>query len=99
MEAPKSYKEVQRFAGQGVVSSVLIREEAKVHNPIYYVSHVLHGPEENYPQTDKFIMALVISARKLKAYFEAHPIVVVTEQPGKVIKHTWHGIYLMKYYV
>ncbi|GAA0169266.1 hypothetical protein LIER_23790 [Lithospermum erythrorhizon] len=33
----------------------------------------------------KFVIALVISARKLKAYFEAHPIVVVIEQPLKRI--------------
>ncbi|GAA0140804.1 hypothetical protein LIER_02091 [Lithospermum erythrorhizon] len=48
----------------GAVSSVLVGEEAKVQKPIYYVSHILHGPEKNYPRIDKFVMALVISARK-----------------------------------
>ncbi|GAA0168427.1 hypothetical protein LIER_23145 [Lithospermum erythrorhizon] len=77
MEAPKSYKEVQRLIG------VLVREKAKVQRPINYVCHVLHGPKETYPFIDKFVMDLVISARKLKAYFEAHLIVVVTEKPIK----------------
>ncbi|GAA0154459.1 hypothetical protein LIER_12431 [Lithospermum erythrorhizon] len=47
--------------------------------------HVLHGPEENYPFIDKFVIALAILARKLKAYFEAHPIKVRTDQPIKRI--------------
>ncbi|GAA0167777.1 hypothetical protein LIER_22636 [Lithospermum erythrorhizon] len=46
----------------GAVSNVLVREKANVQKPIYYVSHVLHGPEENYHWIDKFVMALVISA-------------------------------------
>ncbi|GAA0140257.1 hypothetical protein LIER_01638 [Lithospermum erythrorhizon] len=68
---------------KGAVSSVLLREERGVQKYLYYVSHVLHGPEENYPLIDKFVLALVISARKLKAYFESHHIKVMTDQPIK----------------
>ncbi|GAA0155088.1 hypothetical protein LIER_12904 [Lithospermum erythrorhizon] len=77
---PEGKEELQLYLAvtNGAVSSVLVREEANVQKPTYYVNHVLHGPEENYPRIDKFVMALVISARKLKAYFEAHPIIVVT---------------------
>ncbi|GAA0166380.1 hypothetical protein LIER_21544 [Lithospermum erythrorhizon] len=65
------------------VSSVQIREVERVQRPIYYVSHVLRDAEERYPVIDKAAFALVISARKLKAYFESHPIQVVTDQPLK----------------
>ncbi|GAA0158161.1 hypothetical protein LIER_15258 [Lithospermum erythrorhizon] len=84
---PDGKEELQLYLAvtDGAVSSVLVREEARVKKTIYYVSHVLHAPKENYPRIDKFIMALVISTRKLKAYFEAHPIVVVTKQTMKRI--------------
>ncbi|GAA0157828.1 hypothetical protein LIER_15009 [Lithospermum erythrorhizon] len=65
------------------VSSVLIREVDRVQRPIYYVSHVLKDVEERYPVIDKANFALVVSARKLKAYFESHPVQVVTNQPLK----------------
>ncbi|GAA0145824.1 hypothetical protein LIER_05923 [Lithospermum erythrorhizon] len=69
MEPSKSYKELQH------PSSCL--------KPIYYVSHLRHGLEESYPLINKFVLALVTSAWKLKAYFAADPIDVVTDQPIK----------------
>ncbi|GAA0171351.1 hypothetical protein LIER_25402 [Lithospermum erythrorhizon] len=65
------------------VSSALVRETEGVQRPIYYVSHVLHGAEERYSVIDKVALALVVSARKLKAYIESHPIQVVTDQQLK----------------
>ncbi|GAA0149200.1 hypothetical protein LIER_08438 [Lithospermum erythrorhizon] len=65
------------------VSSVLLREVEGIQKPIYYVSHVLRGVEERYPIIDKAAFALVISTRKLKAYFELHQIQVVTNQSLK----------------
>ncbi|GAA0157436.1 hypothetical protein LIER_14704 [Lithospermum erythrorhizon] len=63
--------------------SVLICDAEGQQRPVCYVSHVLHGVEENYPLIDKFAFALVISSRKLKIYFESRPIQVVTDQPMK----------------
>ncbi|GAA0145317.1 hypothetical protein LIER_05538 [Lithospermum erythrorhizon] len=68
---------------EGAVSSVLVREDEGTQKPIYYVSHVLHGPEESYPLIEKFVLAVVTTSRKLKAYFKAHPIKVLTDQPIK----------------
>ncbi|GAA0174904.1 hypothetical protein LIER_28192 [Lithospermum erythrorhizon] len=65
------------------VSSMLIKEEEGTQRPIYYVSHVLRGAEERYNVIDKASFSLVISVRKLKAYFESHLIQVVTDQPLK----------------
>ncbi|GAA0146457.1 hypothetical protein LIER_06405 [Lithospermum erythrorhizon] len=67
------------------VGTVLVREAEAIQKLIYYVSHVLHGLEENYPIIDVFTFALVISASKLKPYFESYRIKVIIDQPLKRI--------------
>ncbi|XP_073112333.1 uncharacterized protein [Elaeis guineensis] len=70
------------------VSSVLVREnENRIHQPIYYVSKVLHEAETRYSKVKKMIFALVISAQRLRPYFQAHAIVVLTDQPLRAILH------------
>ncbi|KAK3036202.1 hypothetical protein RJ639_030646 [Escallonia herrerae] len=68
---------IHRFA----VSTVLIREEDGVQKPIYYVSKVLQDVETRYLKIDKIALALIISARRLRPYFQSHTIVVLTDQP------------------
>ncbi|KAK3003449.1 hypothetical protein RJ639_018209 [Escallonia herrerae] len=63
------------------VSTVLIREEDGVQKPIYYVSKVLQDVETRYLKIDKIALALIISARRLRPYFQSHTIVVLTDQP------------------
>ncbi|KAK3032618.1 hypothetical protein RJ639_036578 [Escallonia herrerae] len=63
------------------VNTVLIREEDRVQKPIYYVSKVLQDVETRYPKIDKISLALIISARRLRPYFQSHTIVVLTDQP------------------
>ncbi|GAA0171983.1 hypothetical protein LIER_25900 [Lithospermum erythrorhizon] len=67
------------------LSSVLIREEEKVQRPVYYVSRVIRGAETRYPLIKKLVLALILAAQKLKPYFEAHPVEVVTHQPLRPI--------------
>nr|XP_023919078.1 uncharacterized protein LOC112030642 [Quercus suber] len=63
------------------VSAALIREEDRVQKPVYYTSRALRGAEERYPPMEKLAFALVTAARKLKPYFQAHTIVVLTDKP------------------
>ena len=63
------------------VSIALIREEEKVQKPMYYASRALRGAEERYPPVEKLAFMLVTAARKLKPYFQAHTIVVLTDRP------------------
>ena len=63
------------------ISATLIREEEKVQKPMYYAIRALHGPEERYPPMEKLAFALVTATRKLKPYFQAHTIVVLTDRP------------------
>ncbi|GKV17031.1 hypothetical protein SLEP1_g27587 [Rubroshorea leprosula] len=67
------------------VSSVLLREENKNQKPICYVSKVLQGAEQNYPIAEKAAFALVYTARKLRAYFQSHQIIVYTGFPLRKI--------------
>ena len=48
---------------------------------MYYTSQALLGAEANYPRIEKIVFALVVAFRKLHQYFQAHPIVVMTDQP------------------
>ncbi|XP_064979374.1 uncharacterized protein LOC135620371 [Musa acuminata AAA Group] len=68
-------------ASPHAVSFVLTRESSGQQLPIYYVSHVLSGPEERYPPIEKLALALVLSARKLRPYFQAHLVEIITDQP------------------
>ena len=52
---------------------------------MYYVSKVLMGAENRYLKIEKLAYALLIAARKLCHYFEAHPITVLTDQTLKQI--------------
>ena len=65
------------------VSSVLIREEGRVQKPVYYTSRALRGAEARYPQIKKLTFALITTSRKLRHYFQAHVINVMTNHPLK----------------
>ena len=64
------------------ISSTLIWEEGKV-QPVYYISRVLRGAEGWYPLIEKLAFALITASRKLRHYFQAHVINVVTDHPLK----------------
>jgi hypothetical protein len=63
------------------VSAPLIREEDGIQKSAYFVSKALHGAEERYPQIEKLAFALIMASRKLRPYFQAHSIRVLTEYP------------------
>ncbi|GKB64640.1 putative reverse transcriptase domain, ribonuclease H-like domain protein [Tanacetum coccineum] len=67
------------------VSAVLMAERGKKQIPVYFVSRTLHGAELKYPKLEKLILALVYAARKLRRYFQAHPIQVLSDKPIKQI--------------
>ncbi|XP_052193775.1 uncharacterized protein LOC127802122 [Diospyros lotus] len=63
------------------VSSVLVQEEDKKQRPVYYASKRLTEAEVWYSPMEKLAFALIILARKLRPYFQAHTIIVLTNQP------------------
>jgi hypothetical protein len=52
---------------------------------VQYVSKSLQDAETRYPKIEKLALALVISARKLRPYFQAHTIIVLTNLPLKQV--------------
>ena len=62
------------------VSVTLVRKEERMQKPVYYASRVLHGVEKRYPPMEKLAFALVTVARKLKLYFQAHTVIVLTNK-------------------
>ena len=65
------------------MSAALIREEDKTQLPVYYVSQAFQGVEAKYPRIEKIAFALIVASRKLRPYFQANPILVMTNQPIK----------------
>ena len=68
---------------QAAVSAALVREEGGSQRPVYFISKAFQGAEERYPMMEKLAFALVTAVRKLKPYFQAHIIIVLTDQPLK----------------
>jgi hypothetical protein len=52
---------------------------------MYFVSMVLRGAWERYTMQQKLLYTLLIASRKLRHYFQGHPIKVVTDRPLETI--------------
>ena len=63
------------------ISSTLIREERNIQKPVYYTSQAFQGAKASYPRMEKIAFALLVASKKLHPYFQAHHIVVMTDQP------------------
>jgi hypothetical protein len=66
-----------------VVSAVIIVERTEeghalpVQRLVYYISEVLSKTKACYPQVQKLLYTVVLARRKLRHYFESHPVMVV----------------------
>jgi ribonuclease HI len=76
-----------------VVSATIIverREEGHallVQRPVYFISEVLSETKIRYPQIQKLLYAVILTRRKLRHYFESHPVTVVSSFPlGEIIQ-------------
>jgi hypothetical protein len=58
-----------------------------VQKPVYYVGEVLHEAKARYPKTHNLLYAILVAFRKLRHYFQAHKIVMVTSYPLRAILH------------
>ena len=70
-----------------VVSTVIVvecKEDGKVlpvQRLVYYLSEVLSASKQNYPHYQKMCYGVHFTAKKLKPYFQEHPIKVVCTAP------------------
>ncbi|WJZ87246.1 hypothetical protein VitviT2T_006642 [Vitis vinifera] len=64
------------------ISAVLFRcPSPKEQKPIYYVNRALADVETRYSKMELTALAIRSAAQKLRPSFQAHPVVVLTEQP------------------
>jgi hypothetical protein len=77
-----------------VVSAVIVVERTEegnalpVQRPAYYISEVLSETKVRYPQIQKLLYTVVLTRRKLRHFFEAHPVMVVSSFPlGEIIRN------------
>jgi ribonuclease HI len=77
-----------------VVSAVIVverREEGHallIQRPVYFISEVLSETKIRYPQIQKLLYAVILTRRKLRHYFESHPVTVVSSFPlGEIIQY------------
>jgi len=70
------------------VSGVLIREDRGEQKPIFYVTQTFTGAESRYPQMEKLALAVLMSAWKLRPYFQSHPSILSLLEDTKTKTHT-----------
>jgi hypothetical protein len=81
-----------------VVSTTLVVERVEeghaypVQHPLYFISEVLGPSKIKYPQVQKLLYAVLLTARKLRHYFDDHKVIVVTGFPVGDILHNKEAI-------
>ncbi|GKD38482.1 reverse transcriptase domain-containing protein, partial [Tanacetum coccineum] len=66
MPSPSSLKQMQRLSANEAINVVLLVERNRRQISIHYVSRALQGAEINYLSMEKFALALVHAARRLR---------------------------------
>ncbi|XP_042452041.1 uncharacterized protein LOC122036704 [Zingiber officinale] len=61
-----------------VVELALVRQNDQEQQPVYFLSHILKDTESRYTDLEKLAYALVLAAWRLRPYFLAHSIIVMT---------------------
>nr|GFC54731.1 reverse transcriptase domain-containing protein [Tanacetum cinerariifolium] len=87
LAAPKPQEELIMYlsATHGAISAVLLTERGTTQTAVYFISRALQGLELNYSSMEKLVLSLVFAAKRLRRYFQAHPIAVITDQPIKQV--------------
>ncbi|GJS26155.1 reverse transcriptase domain-containing protein, partial [Tanacetum coccineum] len=85
LTAPREREELIIYlaAAKEAISAVLMTDREGRQIPVYFVSRTLRGPEVNYTPMEKLVLALLSASKRLKRYFQAHTVVVITNQPIK----------------
>ncbi|RVX18537.1 Retrovirus-related Pol polyprotein from transposon 17.6 [Vitis vinifera] len=85
---PKEKLYMYLAVSEWAISAVLFRcPSPKEQKPVYYVSRALADVETRYSKMELTALALRSAAQKLRPYFQAHPVIVLTDQPLRSILH------------
>ncbi|GJR21358.1 reverse transcriptase domain-containing protein [Tanacetum coccineum] len=72
-----------KSAAKEAISAVLMTEREGKQMLVYFVERVFTRARINYTPMEKLVLALLSASRRLKRYFQAHTIIVITDQPIK----------------
>ena len=61
----------------------MVWEEDRKQLLVYYISQAFQEIKAKYLRIEKIAFALIVASRKLRPYFQANPILVMTDQPIK----------------
>jgi hypothetical protein len=67
------------------VGSVMVQGIGGVQKIIYFFSHALQGAEQRYQRIEKAALTILLSARRLKAYFQIFEVKIKTDLPLRQI--------------
>ncbi|KAK2427613.1 hypothetical protein QL285_026181 [Trifolium repens] len=67
------------------LSSALVQEIEGEERPVYFVSRTLRGAELRYQKLEKLSLAIIVTARRLRQYFQSHKVIVKTDYPIKQV--------------
>ncbi|RVW89210.1 Retrovirus-related Pol polyprotein from transposon 17.6 [Vitis vinifera] len=85
---PKEKLYMYLAVSEWAISAALFRcPSPKEQKPVYYVSRALADVETRYSKMELTALALRSAAQKLRPYFQAHPVIVLTDQPLRSILH------------
>ena len=71
-----------------VVSVALFKENAnRRQRPLFFISKSLADAKTRYSHLEQAALALQVETKKLRSYFQAHPIVVLTNLPLRSTIH------------
>ena len=85
---PKEKLYMYLAVSEWAISTVLFRcPSPKEQKPIYYVSRTLADIVTRYSKIELTALALRSTAQKLRPYFQAHPVIVLIDQPFRNILH------------
>jgi hypothetical protein len=77
---------------QVVSATVIVERQEEGHalliqRPVYFIREVLSETKIRYPQIQKLLYVVILTRRKLRHYFESHPVTVVSSFPlGEIIQ-------------
>ncbi|XP_016172842.1 uncharacterized protein LOC107615265 [Arachis ipaensis] len=65
---------------EALVAALVREDENKAQWPIYFISKVFQDTESRYSRFEKLAFTLLTASRRLRQYFQAHPITIRTDQ-------------------
>ena len=73
---------------QAIRALLAQEDDERNEQPIYYVSRALKDTETRYPKIERMCLVVIYASQRLKRYFSAHQILLVTKShPIKALLH------------